>query len=316
MENQFIMSSSPHLRHKDTTSRIMLDVTIALLPAAAAGIWFFGIRALLVVAVTVTACVLSEYAARRIMKREQTIKDYSAVVTGVLLALNLPPTIPLWIAAAGSIIAIVIIKQLFGGIGQNFMNPALGTRVILTISWPVQMTDWVNPGVDSVSSATPLAYLSGEAVGQAPSYMDMFIGNIGGCIGETSALALLVGAAYLLFRRVITLHIPLSFVGALALFAWIFGGDKPFTGDFVFHILAGGLVLGAFFMATDYSSSPITPKGRIIMGIGCGFLSAVIRIYTNYPGGVSFAIILMNIAVPLIDRYTIPRSFGGEKNAA
>ena len=205
----------------------------------------------------------------------------------------------------GSIFAIVFVKQLFGGLGQNFMNPALAARVVLMIAWPVQMTKWIIPGVDSVSSATPLAYIKkgGEALeGVMPGYWDLFIGRVGGTIGEASVIALLLGAAYLVYRRVITLEIPVAFVATTAAFTFVFGGNGLFTGDFIYHIMAGGLMLGAFFMATDYSTSPVTKKGRIIMGVGCGLITAVIRLYANYPEGVSFAIILMNIIVPLIDK--------------
>lgn len=313
MENSLIMSSSPHLRDNASTKRIMKDVIIALLPAVIAGVYFFRTDALLVIFVTVISCVVSEYIARRIMKRESSISDFSAVVTGLLLALNLPAAIPLWIAAVGGVIAIVIVKQLFGGLGQNFMNPALAARVILLISWAGPMTNWVSPGSDAVSSATPLALIK-EGNEAAAGILDLFTGNIGGCIGETSALALLIGAAYLLFRKVITPVIPITFIGTLALFTWIFGGQALFTGDFVYHVLSGGLILGAFYMATDYSTSPVTRKGKIIMGVGCGLITAVIRLYANYPEGVSFAIIFMNIIVPLIDRYTVPKSFGGEKS--
>lgn len=319
MENNLLVSSSPHFRSAVTTNKIMRDVIIALLPAAASGIYFFGIRTLLVMITTIIACVISEYLVRKIMKRENTIGDLSAVVTGLLLALNLPSTIPLWIAAVGGVIAIILVKQIFGGLGQNFMNPALTARVILLVSWPVQMTKWVIPGPDAVSSATSLAILKGkEAIDAAlPSYFNMFIGNISGSIGETSVLALLIGAVYLLFRKVITFEIPAAFIGTLSLFTWAFGGKEGlFTGDFISHVLAGGLILGAFFMATDYSTSPMTFKGRLIMGFGCGLLTGVIRLFTNYPEGVSFAILLMNIATPLIDRYTIPTSFGGEKASA
>jgi electron transport complex protein RnfD len=327
LESTLLVSSSPHLRDRVTTRRIMMDVVIALVPASAFGIYFFGVRALMVIITTVLSCVVSEYIARKILKRESTIGDLSAVVTGVLLALNLPPTIPLWIAAVGGAVAIVIIKQLFGGIGQNFMNPALGARVFLLLAYTQSMTNWIIPGqldaassatplADAVSSATPLALIKGgtEAVqGVMPGYWDLFIGNIGGCIGETSVLALLIGAAYLFCRRVITPEIPLTFIGTVALLTWIFGGEGLFTGNALYHLLSGGLIIGAFFMATDYSTSPVTTKGKIIMGVGCGLVTAVIRLYANYPEGVSFAIILMNILTPLIDKFTIPRSFGGEK---
>ncbi|NLP13878.1 MAG: RnfABCDGE type electron transport complex subunit D [Clostridium sp.] len=327
MEDRMVVSSSPHIRDKANTQRIMIDVVIALLPAVFAGVYFFGARVLLVVMVSILSCVVSEFLSRRAMKRNNTISDFSAVVTGLLLALNLPPTIPLWVAAVGSVIAIVIIKQLFGGLGQNFVNPAMGARIILMISYPGFMTNWAKPGIDAVSAATsgvdaistatPLGLLKeGALTADLPSYADLFWGNVLGCIGETSAAALLIGAVYLFARRIISPEIPLAFIGTTALFTWIFGGTTPFTGDFLFHILAGGLLLGAIYMATDYATSPMTVKGRIIMGIGCGLLTGVIRLFTNYAEGVSFAIILMNIMVPLIDRYTIPKSFGGEKAVA
>lgn len=338
MESKFVVSSSPHIRDSANTRGIMRDVIIALLPAAIAGVYFFGLRALAVILVTILSCVISEYLARKVMKRESTIGDLSAVVTGLLLALNLPPTIPFWIAIIGGAVAIVIVKQMFGGLGQNFMNPALGARVVLLVAYTQQMTNWINPrGIDVVSSATPLELAKNslmdtaivDVVGSAtqigevatqvakmPSYLQLFLGQIGGCIGETSALALLLGVVYLLVRRVITLQIPLTFIGTTAIFTWIFGGLTLFTGDFIYHVLAGGLILGAFYMATDYATSPVTNKGRIIMGIGCGILTGIIRLYTNYPEGVSFAIIFMNIVVPLIDRYMVPKSFGGGKKVA
>jgi len=302
----------------------MMDVVIALLPAAVSGVYFYGARTILVILTTILAAVASEAITCKILKKDLTINDFSAVVTGMLLALNLPPTIPLWIAAVGAALAIILVKELFGGLGQNFMNPALTARVILLISWPVQMTNWILPDTvssatpDAISSATPLSLLKGEGnVGSAmPGYLELFMSKIGGCIGETSVLAILIGAAYLVYRRVISLETPLTFIGSLALFTWIFGGETLFTGDFMYHILSGGLMLGAFFMATDYTTSPVTFKGRVIMGIGCGLLTGIIRLYTNYPEGVSFAILLMNIATPLIDRYTIPSSFGGEKKVA
>jgi Na+-translocating ferredoxin:NAD+ oxidoreductase subunit D len=312
MAVNLLTSSSPHIRGKETTRRIMSDVIIALIPAMAAGIYFFGTRALWVILATVTASVLAEYVSRMIMKKDVTVGDMSAAVTGVLLALNLPPTIPIWMAVTGGAVAIVIVKQVFGGIGQNFMNPALGARVILMISWPVQMTRWILPdAADSVVSATPLA-IAREG-GSLPSYLDMFTGRIGGCIGETSAAAILIGAAYLLYRKIIKPGIPLTYLATFAVLTWIFAGGKAFEGDVLFHLLAGGLMLGAFFMATDYSGAPMTKKGRYIFGFGCGVLTFVIRFYTGYPEGVSFAIILMNLFTPLIDMMTIPASFGGEK---
>jgi len=326
LEERLMVSSSPHIRDRVNTRKIMIDVIIALLPATFAGVYFFGTRVLLVVMVSILSCVASEYLARRIMKRSNTISDFSAVVTGLLLALNLPPSVPLWVAAMGGVIAIVIVKQLFGGLGQNFINPALGARIILMISFPAFMTNWVKPGVDAISSATPLRILKDAVLigrlsdgtnlsgfADLPSYGDLFWGNILGCIGETSAAALLIGAVYLFARKIIGPEIPLTFIGTTALLTWAFGGVTLFTGDFLFHVLGGGLLLGAIYMATDYATSPMTLIGRIIMGIGCGVITAVIRLLTENTEGVSYAIMIMNILVPLIDRYTVPRSFGGGK---
>jgi len=319
LENRLFVCSSPHLRDNVTTQRIMLDVIIALLPASIAGIVFFGFRAALVIAVTVAASVLTEYLMRKGLKREQTISDLSAIVTGLLLALNLPPSIPLWIAVVGAVVAIALIKQLFGGLGQNFMNPALGARVILVVAWAKHMTTWTQPLVDAVASATPLSLLDAAATATPAdgsymySYLDMFLGKTPGCIGETSALAILLGFVYLLFRKVISWHIPVIYTGTVAILAWIHGPGGLFTGDPLFHVLAGGLLIGAVFMATDYVTCPMTRKGQIIYALGCGILTALFRLYGNMPEGVSFAIILMNIVTPLIDRHTIPVAFGGEK---
>lgn len=313
MENRLFVCSSPHLRDNATTQRLMLDVIIALLPATAAGIIFFGLRAALVIAVTVAASVLTEYLMRKGLKREQTISDLSAAVTGLLLALNFPPSIPLWIAIVGAVVAIALIKQLFGGLGQNFMNPALGARVILVVAWAKHMTAWTEPLVDAIASATPLSLLKSADGGYTYSYLDMFIGKIPGCIGETSALAILLGFLYLLIRKVISWHIPVIYTGTVAVLTWILGPDGIFTGDPLYHVLAGGLLLGAVFMATDYVTSPMTRKGQIIYALGCGVLTTLFRLYGNMPEGVSFAIVLMNVVTPLIDRHTIPVAFGGEK---
>jgi electron transport complex protein RnfD len=311
----------------------MRDVLIALMPATLAGAWFFGGRTLLVCAVTITACVLSEYACRKIMRRENTIGDFSAAVTGLLLALNLPPSIELWKAAVGGAAAIVIGKQIFGGIGQNFMNPALVGRVILLTSWSASMTRWTAPvpgalfgaaggaaGVDAISSATPLAaaralYKYGAMPkGGLPSYANLFFGAVAGCIGEVSALALIIGGVYLLVRGVISWHIPVAYVATTFVITWILGRDGVlFSGDPLYHILSGGLLLGAVFMATDYSTSPVTAKGKLIMGTGCGLITAVIRLFTTSPEGASYSILIMNAVTPLIDRYTAPYVFGGEK---
>ena len=317
MENsRFLVSSSPHIRSGESTRKIMMDVAIALLPALFAGIWFFGLRALWITVIAVGFAVASEIVMQKIMKRPVTVSDFSAVVTGILIAFNVPATLPLWMVAIGSIFAIVIAKQCFGGVGHNFINPALAARAVLLASWPVDMTNWVKPGIDAIATATPLALIKGtEAVNQAlPNLTDLFIGNVGGCIGETSALALLLGGLYLLYRRVINYRIPVVYISTVGILAYVFSG---FNLSYVpFHILAGGLLLGAIFMATDYSTSPMTAKGQIIFAIGCGLLTAVIRFYGGYPEGVSYSILLMNIATPLIDRFTLPRKFGGVKKSA
>lgn len=318
MGSNLLAGSSPHIRSRENVQGIMRDVLIALIPAAAASIYFFKWQAAQLILVTVLSCVLAEYIWMRIIKKSNTLNDLSAIVTGVLLAFNLSPQVPLWVAVIGGGFAIIIVKQLFGGLGHNFVNPALAARAFMMASWPVQMTNWKTPGIDAISSATPLALIKSgsEATGQLPGLLELFTGNIGGCIGETSAAALLLGVAYLLIRRVITLEIPAAFIGTVGLMTWIFGGEKLFTGDFVYHILAGGLMLGACFMATDYTTSPMTFKGRLIMGFGCGILTSVIRLFGGYPEGVSYSILLMNLTVPMIDRYIIPKSFGGVvKNA-
>jgi electron transport complex protein RnfD len=295
----------------------MLDVLIALVPALGAGAWFFGLAALLPILFATAGALLGEYATRVwFLKRDNRLGDLSAIVTGILLGMNLPPSIPLPIAFIGGIVATGLVKEVFGGLGQNFMNPALAARVLLFTAWMQPMTHWVPPHMplDGVTSATPLAILKGlEGAGTLPSYLDLFVGGIGGCIGETSALALLIGAAYLVVRRVISLEIPLVYIGTTALFVWVFGAKTVlFQGDVLAHVLSGGLMLGAWFMATDYATSPVTMKGRILYAAGMGLLTGLIRIYTNYPEGASFAILIMNAFAPLIDRYTVPKSFGAE----
>lgn len=313
MSGQFTVAASPHIREGSTTRRIMADVLIALLPATLAAIVFFGLRALLVTVVCVTTAVGWEWASRKLMRRPDTIGDLSAAVTGLLLALNLTASIPIWIAVVGTFIAIVVIKQLFGGIGQNFMNPALGARAILVVAYGRAMTSWVSPaGVDAVSSATPLGILK-AGTGDLPGYAELFFGRVGGCLGETSALAILLGFAYLLVRRIISWEIPVLFVGTTALLTWVMGPAGAFSGDPLYHVLAGGLLLGAVFMATDYSTSPVSRKGKWIYAIGCGVLTAIFRLFTTMPEGVSFAIILMNVMTPLLDRMTVSVSFGGDR---
>ncbi len=298
-----IVTCSPHIRHQDTTQTIMRDVLIALVPALVWAVINFGVRPLLVVAVCVIFAVGSEYVFEKGCKRPITISDLSAAVTGVILAFNLPVGIPLWQAAFGSIVAIVVVKQLFGGIGQNFANPAITARIVMLISFASPMTDWVTGYPDAVAGATPLTLVANNQ--PTPSVIKMAIGQIGGCIGEVSSVALLVGFAYLLYRKVITWHITVSFIGTVAVLALLMGQNVGV------HLFAGGLMLGAIFMATDYSTSPQTAKGRVIFGIGCGCITMLIRVFGNYPEGVSFAILLMNIITPHISNLTMTKPIGG-----
>ncbi|MTI48552.1 RnfABCDGE type electron transport complex subunit D [Sporosalibacterium faouarense] len=314
MDNNLIASSSPHLRSKQTISSVMLDVLIALLPATLASIWFFRFSAVKLIVLAVVTAVVTEIICQKAMKRPVTVKDLSAVVTGLLLAFNIPASAPWWIPVVGSAFAIIIVKQLFGGLGHNFMNPALGARAMLLASWPVIMTNWVSPGADAVSTATPLAILSGEAAdGTLPPLSDLLLGNIGGSLGETSAILLILGGIYLLYRGVINWRIPLAYIGTVAVLTLAFGVG---FNDMLYHLFAGGLMLGAFYMATDYSSSPVTSLGQIIFAVGCGLLTVVIRLKGGYPEGVSYSILLMNLAAPLIDKYTRPKVFGEVKQSA
>lgn len=318
------VSASPHAKGPGTVTGIMFDVIISLLPAAIAGIAVFGFRAALIMAVCVASCVLFEYITRRIMKRSFTIGDLSAVVTGLLLAFNLPVGIPLWMCVIGSFVAIVVVKQFFGGIGQNFANPAITGRIVLLVSFASAMTDFPMPksAVDAVTTATPMGQLAGidrtgdivtqiaalNADKQLPELKQMLLGVRQGCIGEVCAVALLLGGLYLILRGVIKITIPLTYIGTVAvimLFASHF--DLTFT---LYEILGGGLLLGALFMATDYTTSPVTDKGKIVFGIGCGIITAVIRLFGSLPEGVSYSILLMNIACPLIEMATTPGYFG------
>ena len=310
VNKKLTVSASPHVRSPHTATGIMLDVIIALIPALIAAIVIFGTQVLLVTLVCVGSAVLSEYLCRKVMKRHQTIGDLSAVVTGLLLAFNLPVSIPLWIAALGSIIAIVVVKQMFGGIGQNFVNPALAARIILLVSFPSKMTGWT---LDGVTTATPLASLkSGEVISaELPSMVDMLLGKHGGCLGEVCSVALILGGIYLIVRKVISPAIPLSYIGTVAAFMLLAGkGSFEFTA---YQLLSGGLLIGAIFMATDYTTSPVSFKGKIIFGIGCGLITAAIRVFGGYPEGVSFSIIIMNILVPHIERLTTAKPFGTPK---
>ena len=303
------ISATPHVRSKDSTQAIMRDVIIALLPATVVGIIKFGLNALMLVIIAIATAVIAEALYQKATKQKVTISDLSAVVTGLLLAMNLPSGAPWWIPIVGSVFAIVVAKQLFGGLGQNFINPALAGRAFLLASYPTIMTTWVSPGADAVSTATPLALLktgSEEALSQLPSLADVAIGHMAGCIGEVSAIALLLGGLYLLFRGVISWRIPTTYIlTVFVLFLFMKRGASP-----VYELLIGGLMLGAFFMATDYASSPITAKGQIIMGVGCGLLTVLIRVFGGYPEGVSYSILIMNLCVPLIDRYTKGKIFG------
>ncbi|MCL2758652.1 MAG: RnfABCDGE type electron transport complex subunit D [Treponema sp.] len=311
MSSNMIVSYAPHIRDKLSTNRIMLDVIIALLPAFGIAIWVFGPRAALVTGVCVAACVLFEFLYEKLLKRKNTISDLSAVLTGILLAYNLPVTIPLWQAVVGCFVAIILVKQLFGGLGKNFANPAVTARIVMFMAFPVAMTTWVQ--IDVLSGATPLVHLSHLLKGESatlPVKWNLFLGIHGGCLGETSELALLIGFIYLLIRRVITPIIPLTFIGTVFALTALIGGNIHFG---IFHILSGGLFLGAIFCATDYVTSPITNKGRIIFGIGCGLITVLIRLYGSYPEGVSFAILVMNMVVPFINKFTLKKALGGLK---
>lgn len=304
------VSVSPHIQAKSSVASIMWKVVFALVPALLGSVYFFGLRSLLVVGVCIIASMLSEYIVQLFRKQPSSLDDGSAVLTGLLIAFNLPVTIPVWMAAFGCIFAVVIVKHLFGGLGNNILNPALAGRAFLLAAYPVEMTTWVKPGSLTVTGATPLAIVKESLDVSIPSYMDMFIGNIGGCLGETSAMLLLLGALYLLFTRVITVYIPFSYIGTVVLLSFVFGGPSLFTGDVLFHLLSGGLMLGAFYMATDMVTSPITNKGCVFFGIGCGILTVSIRLWGGYPEGVSYSILIMNLCVPLIDRYVKPRVYG------
>lgn len=308
MADKLIIKSSPHVISVVDTQSIMRDVLIAMAPALIASVLVFGAQAFLLCAVCVGSCVLFEYASVRIMKRESTIGDLSAAVTGLLLAFNLPAGFPLWMAVIGSFFAIVIVKQLFGGVGQNFANPAISARIFLMISFATPMTSWLIPsraegGIELVAGATPLALMWDNKISLLPSLGDMFFGLRGGCLGETCTLALLLGGAYLLARRIITPAIPLAFLGTIAVMSLLLGVDP------LYNLLAGGAMLGAFFMATDYTTSPSTEKGKIIFAIGCGLITMIIRVYGSYPEGVSFAILFMNILTPHINSLTRTRPF-------
>ncbi len=349
MLKNLTVSSSPHLRDNATTRRLMMDVCIAMIPAGIAAVWYFGLRALVLIAVSVLSAVAAEAYYQKKSHQPVTVFDMSAVVTGILLAFNLPANAPWWMAAIGSILAIVLIKQIFGGLGQNFMNPALAGRAILFVSWMALMTSYPNPTpgnfltgfvpdmVDTVSKATPLMMAKGAAAGAQTlvsssgiTLWDLFIGQVPGVLGETSKLALLIGFLYMLVRRVVDWRIPVTFIATAFLCYLIKEGTRMpeymaaldgmtstalsfvFTNA-LFQVLSGSLFLGAIFMATDYATSPTTGLGKIIMGVGCGIMLFVIRTFSAYPEGCSFAILFMNVATPLIDKLTFPKSFGEVK---
>ncbi|MBE5804610.1 MAG: RnfABCDGE type electron transport complex subunit D [Clostridiales bacterium] len=311
MQKSLAVSSSPHLRHKASTQRIMQEVCLALAPAGIAGIILFGANAAALIATCVITCVLAEFAYQKLTKQKTTIGDWSAVVTGLLLAYNLPANAPLWLAVVGSLIAIVLVKQIFGGIGSNFMNPALTARAILFVSWSALMSTYPQTkyAVDAVSAATPLALMAEGAV-EGVKLWDLAIGNCGGVLGETCKLAIILGGLYMLLRGIIDWRIPVTFIGTVFVCYLLKDGAEMA----VYQIFAGGLMLGAFFMATDYATSPVTNIGKIIFGVGCGILLFVIRAFASYPEGCSFAILFMNVATPMIDKFTTPKVFGEVKN--
>lgn len=302
MKEMLTVSSSPHIKRPDTTRGIMSDVVIALAPAATYGCILFGLRALAVLIICVGVAVLSEFLWNKALKKPNTIKDMSAVVTGLLLGMNLPPTLPLWQAAIGSVAAIIVVKQMFGGLGHNFANPAIAARIMLLVSFPAAMTRFTEPVSDAVTSATPLAGTAG-----ALSFKTLFFGMHAGSIGETSAFLLIVGGLYLVIRRVITPVIPVCFIGTVALLSLIAGENVMLS------VFGGGLILGAVFMATDYTTSPTTPLGKAVFAVGCGIITFVIRKFGSLPEGVSYSILLMNILVPHINRFTLSKPFGFEK---
>jgi len=329
---KLIVSSSPQIHSADSTAKIMWTVVLSLLPAGIWGVYAFGLTALIVILVSIAAAVVSE-ALLGLIDKKMTIGDGSAVLTGLLVGYNMPPDLPLFIPALASIFAIVVVKWSFGGLGANWMNPALAGRVFVFFSWTGSMTKWLLPtmgGADAVTGPTPLGSLKSayfatslnvsgpieflQSEGLPVTYKDLLLGNIPGSIGEVSALLLLLGALFLLFRKIITWHVPVTYIGSFALLIWIFGGLRMgtgfFSGDILFHTLSGGLMLGALFMATDMATTPLTDKGNIIFGLGCGFLTFLIRIYGSLPEAVSLSIIVMNMFVPVIDRYTKIKGFG------
>jgi len=334
-EHELIVSVSPHIKSGETVSRIMWTVSAALLPALAGGVYFFGLGALYVTALCIVSCMAFEVIVKKMMDKEATLSDGSAFLTGLLLGMNLPPSAPWYVPVIGSMVAVAITKQLFGGLGFNVFNPALVGRAFVLITWPRAMTTWWVPQTggksftaDAVTTATPLGIMKEEGAAKllahfgdsATMYKSLFLGHVAGSLGETSVLLLLIGAAVLLIKRYITWHIPVTYIVTVAIVAWIFGGKDPethklifFAGDPLFHVLSGGLILGAFFMATDYVTVPSVRSGQIIFGIGCGVITMLIRLKGGFPEGVMFAILLMNCFTPLIDRKMRSKTFGLRK---
>lgn len=323
---RLLVTSSPHFRCGTTTAEIMQDVLIALVPAAIISIVYFGWRSAMLIAVCLISCVLFEWLSRKVMKRKNTISDYSACVTGLLLALNLPPTLNPIYAVFGSAVAIIVVKQMFGGIGMNFANPAIAARIVLMTSFPTAMSTWARPffylnsveELDGITTATPLA-IGFEGAGTQFTALELLFGHQGGCLGETCAVALILGGLYLILRGVIKPTIPVCYIGTVAVLSFLYGLTMGFPEalDYtVYQLLSGGLMLGAIFMATDYSTSPINDKGKIIYAVGCGLFTVLIRTFSNLPEGVSFSILLMNILVPHIEKLTTSKPFGEEKEAA
>ena len=302
---KLVVSSSPHVHAELTTQKIMMWVLIALAPSGVMGVWYYGLRALAIMIVCVASCVLSEYAWQKLTHRPVTVGDLSAAVTGLMLAFNLPVSIPLWMSAVGGAFAIIVVKQFYGGLGCNIVNPALAGRAMMLASWPVAMTTWT---LDGVTTATPLALIKAGQLDQLPSLTHMLVGYMGGSLGETCKLALLIGFGILLWKKIITWHVPVIYIITVSALCTLFGRGAPMA-----DMLAGGLFLGAIFMATDYATSPITLKGKVIYALGCGALTAVIRTWGGYPEGFTYAILVMNLTVPLIDRATKPRIFGEVK---
>ena len=309
--DKFIVSGTPHVRSKDSIQGIMRDVLIGLTPAALMGIYVFGLNALVLMVISIASAIFFEYLYQKLMKKPITVTDLSAAVTGLLLAMNMPASAPYWMPIVGSAFAMIIAKQLFGGLGQNFINPALAARAFLLASYPTPMTTWPAPaGVDAVTVATPLALLKAGDITTAASsdMLNALVGTVGGCIGETSAIALIIGGVYLIVRHVISWRIPVVYIATVFILTALIGRNGVRIPQY--EIFVGGLMLGAFFMATDYASSPVTPLGQIIMALGCGLLTTLIRIFGGYPEGVSYSILIMNLCVPLIDRFTEPKIFG------